>query len=139
MTKLMKHRRRNMKKILVVFVVLAAVVLLAAGVSMAVQRGVLNYSPNGMLGMAHLTMYNSVNFGPVCSNCHNGTFQPLPPTVTDPPADMKDKCCSECHPHGGKPDLFISHMTSTNPSVPSYCRCSDCHQISGGKEKDKDK
>lgn len=121
-------KRSNSVKILALTLIVFTFILTSA--SIAVQRGVLNYSPNGTLGMAHITMYNSVNFGPVCSNCHNGTFQPLPPTVTDPPADMKSNhCCSECHPQGGKPDLFISHMTSTNRSVLSYCRCADCHPI----------
>jgi hypothetical protein len=80
-----------------------------------------DYSPRGPLGTAHLNMYN--NFGKVCTDCHNGSAQPLPPALTDPRTNMKpNHCCSDCHPGGGKPDLFITHMSR-------YCRCGDCHQV----------
>ncbi len=80
-----------------------------------------DYSPTGPLGRSHINMYN--NFGTTCKTCHEGTCQPIPPRLADQRINtMKpNHCCSECHPGGGKPDLFITHM-------PKYCRCTDCHQ-----------
>ncbi len=79
-----------------------------------------DYSPTGPLGNAHINMYN--NFGTKCTNCHTGTCQPVPPRLADQRINtMKPgHACSDCHPGGGKPDLFITHM-------PLYARCTACH------------
>jgi hypothetical protein len=118
----------SLKVLAVSLVLLAALFVVVPGVSMAVQGGNLDMSPNGTLGQSHINMYKGIGIGgPVCTDCHTSSFLP-PPTVTDPAADMKpNHCCSECHPQGGKPDLFISHMSQKG--FPSYCRCSDCHKI----------
>jgi hypothetical protein len=131
----------SLKVLAVSLVLLAALFVVVPGVSMAVQGGSLDMSPTGTTGTLHLNMYNNTNGdgGPVCSDCHNGSFMPAPGVLTDSAADMKKKCCSECHPKGGKPDLFISHMRPEHRGAgPTYCRCSDCHTISGdGKGKSK--
>jgi hypothetical protein len=127
-------------KVLIGSLVLLVALVIVAGVSFAKKGEGPSYSPKSAIGMAHIEMYSNPDEGSPCDACHvgPGPDQPKAPVeLTDPNADMKDKCCSECHPKGGKPDLFISHMKSRNNAIPTYCRCSDCHKISGGKDKSK--
>jgi hypothetical protein len=99
------------------------------GVAMAAKSDM--YSPKSPLGVSHLDMYN--NFGTVCKDCHDGSYQPFAPSLIGfKLVDMKKGPCVDCH-NGEKHDLlFISLM---NTKSPAYARCGDCHQVAKDKSK----